>query len=93
MCNKHVVDESALPEWKYKIITNANEKINILSTRNISVKYYKNVLQQKEQFNTLTNIHNDFVVTPIDKAKTGCIYLPTLCYCPSKRTRFRSKYD
>ena len=60
--SKHGVDESVLTEWKQKAIIKIDKKINIVSNNNTSVKYYKNVFQQKEPLNNLNNIHSEFVV-------------------------------
>ena len=46
-CNKDVIYKSVLTEWKYKVISKVDGKIGILSTKNTSLKYYKNVFQQK----------------------------------------------
>ena len=35
---------------------------------NNSVKYYKNLLEQKDPLDTLNNIRNEFVVIPTDRA-------------------------
>ena len=67
-CDKHCIDKSAVTEWKYKVISKADEKIKILSNNTSGKDVYEYVLQQKEPLNTLINIHNEFVVTPIDKA-------------------------
>ena len=63
-CDKHCIDKSAVTEWKYKVISKADEKIKILPNNTSGKDVYEYVLQQKEPI----NIHNEFVVTPIDKA-------------------------
>ena len=45
--NKHGVDKSVLIEVEYNVIIKVEEKINILSTKKTSGKYYKNVPQRK----------------------------------------------
>ena len=61
------VKKSILIEWGYKVTSKIDEKMKIpLQT---SCKYSKNVLQQqKKLLRTLDNIHNEFVITPNDKA-------------------------
>ena len=45
--NKHGVDKSVLIEVEYNVIIKVEEKINVLSTKKTSGKYYKNVPQRK----------------------------------------------
>ena len=56
------------------------KKINALSTNNASVKYHKNVLQQREPLNNSNDIHNEFVATQIDKANGIYAYICLVCY-------------
>lgn len=66
-CNKNNIDKSALTKWEWKVDNRkVDEKIKILPN-NLSVKYHKNVSQQKKPSETLISIQNEFVVTPIDK--------------------------
>ena len=60
--NKHGVNNKYIfTERKYNIRSVA-EKIEILF-HNVSVKYCKNMLQQKKLRDTLNNINSEFVVT------------------------------
>ena len=71
---KHGIDESVLTKWKYKVISKVAEK-NKKVFNNISVKYYKKVLQQKDPLHTLNILYNELVVIPVDKTndKVGFI--------------------
>ena len=72
-CNKHGIDKSVLLEWKSKVIDKDGEKIKTWPNKT-SLEFHKIVLQQNNPLNTLSDIHNQFVVTPLTKLK-GTLHL------------------
>ena len=61
--NKHGINNKYIfTERKYKVIRRVAEKIKILF-HNVSVKYCKNMLQQKKLRDILNHINSEFVVT------------------------------
>ena len=75
-CSKHGVDKSVHMEWKGKGKSSDEFNEKIKTSNKTSSKFHKIALQQSNPLNTLNDIHNQFVVTPIDKASgnVACIY-------------------
>ena len=73
-CIKPGIDKSVLIKWSYKVISKNVEK-NKKLFNNIFIKYYKKVLQQKESLNTLNNVCNELVVTPVDKSNDKVAFI------------------
>ena len=75
-CSKHGIDKPVRMEWKGKGkgIDEFNEKMK--TSNKTSSKFHTIVLQQSSPLSTLNDIHNQFVVTLIDKASgnVACIY-------------------
>ena len=56
-----------------KVIIKGNEKITLANK--ISSKFHESELLQNNLLNTLNDIHNQFVVTPIDKANGNVAFI------------------
>ena len=73
-CSKHDQDKSVLMEWKGTVTVKIDEKIKTLSNKTFST-VLKSVLEQNNPLNTLINIHNQIVVTSVDKAKESVAFI------------------
>ena len=61
-------------ERKSKVIDKVDEKISSFSSK-ASSKFHKSLLQQNNPLNTLNDIHNQFAVTPINKANENIAFI------------------
>ena len=73
-CSKHGQDKSVLMEWKGTVTVKIDEKIKTLSNKTFST-VLKSVLEQNNPLNTLINIHNQIVVTSVDKDKESVEFI------------------
>ena len=73
-CNENGIDKSVLLQWKVNVIYKVGEKMKMLSNKTSS-KFHKSVLEQNNPLNILNDIHNQFVVTPIDKVNGNVAFI------------------
>ena len=66
-CSKHGHHENVFNEWKSKITESIDSRINILSEKITSPKN-KLLCQDQTAMQHLKDLHNHYVITPIDKA-------------------------
>ena len=65
-------------EWKGKFINNADGKLKTLLNKTYLKFHHKCMLRQNNPINTLNDVRNQFVVTPVNEANENFTFIYAL---------------